>query len=228
MRPRASSENVARKRRSLPSHSRLEIPHEVPLVHHVGPPPQRVHADGQVQRRRHRADCLERDVGCSRAQFAGQFQRQVAAERVTGKRHCADAIPLDQLPNHVQRIVGQSRVVQAPRQLFGAAAIPLIQTHDVPSLGPGLVGDASHVVGVTRALEAVQQDDGRTLVRSGVPMTVGQDACIRCDVEEPRHGGWQRGKMASSRPRKKRLPVAADEERPVFGRSERVSGDRSL
>ena len=91
------------------------------------------------------------------AVFAGQLQRQVAAERVAGHRDGRQAVDRRQLVDDVPGVGGQARVEQAGRQMLGVAAVPLVQPHDVHAAGERLGGDAAHVVRVARAVQPVQE-----------------------------------------------------------------------
>ena len=152
-------------RRRLPAHPRLQVADEIELVGDVGSPLERLHARGQIHRRRHGADGLQLREPLV-AELARQLQRQVAAERVAGDGQLPDAFGPDQLAHDEQRVVRQTRVVQPAGEMFGVAAVPLIEADHIPAGGPRLVGDAGDVVSEARALEAVQQQQRRMLRRA--------------------------------------------------------------
>jgi hypothetical protein len=103
--------------------------------------------------------------------------------------------------------------------MLGAAAVALIQAHDVEAARPGLGGDAAHVMGVARAFEAVQGDERRARETVLVPVTVCQDAGVVRDVEVAGLGRRQLRKGAPLRPGVQRHLVAAGPapERDEFG-----------
>ena len=104
--------------------------------------------------------------GAASPELAGELQRQIAAERVAGDGErvgCRSRSISSRITN--SGIVRQPGVIEAARQVLGAAAIPLVQPDDVPAGGPGLVGHAAHVVRDAGALEAVQQQQRRVVLR---------------------------------------------------------------
>src|SRR5689334_17620826 len=86
-------------------------------------------------------------------------------------------------------VVRQAGVVETGREMFGAAAIALIEQYGAETRGVGLAGDARHVVRRARALEAVQQHDGGMCSAIRLPEAISRDLGIRLDLKEsPLHG----------------------------------------
>ena len=94
-----------------------------------------------------------------------------------------------QLAHHEQQVVRQPGVIEAARQLLGAAAVALVEADDVPAGGPRLVGNAAHVVREARPFETVQQDERPAHRAVRVPMmAMREDARVVRDVEAPLNG----------------------------------------
>src|SRR5262245_5606043 len=89
-------------------------------------------------------------------------------------------------------IMRQPRMIEAPRQPFGSAAIALIEPDDVPPYGPRLVGNAAHVVGHAGTLEAVKQDKGGC---AAPEVTVCKHASVRRHIEVPLNRRGQSRKL---------------------------------
>ena len=86
-----SSEKRSGKRRDLPPHPRLQVPHEVPLVERVlGRSSASTHA-WQIHHRRDRDRRPRSAGGACVAVIAGELQREVAAERVARDDDAIDA-----------------------------------------------------------------------------------------------------------------------------------------
>ena len=134
----------------LAPHPPLEVADEVPFVDGVAPSFQGVDAERQVKGRRHGAD---RAQGGRRAAavVAGELEGQIAAERVADDREGA-GVPSTSISSRMTAagIRGQPRVVEPLRQVLGAAAVPLVEQHDVEAGRPRLVGEPAHVVGLAR------------------------------------------------------------------------------
>ena len=81
-------------------------------------------------------------------------------------------------------IGGQAGVVQPGRQLFGAAAVALIEQHRVPAAPQRLVGQAAHVVRVARAFEAVQRQQQRPRGAVRLPVAVGRHLRVVAHLEQ--------------------------------------------
>ena len=147
-----------------------------------------------------------------RQPLAGELQREIAAERVAGEGEARQAIVAGEDTHHLERVGGQPRVVEPATQVLGAAAIALVETHDVEAAGPGLVGHAAHVVPVTRPLEAVQQHDGQRAGAIGSPVAMAEDFGVVGDAEEPGVSWRQAREMAPPGPCVERHPMAAGED----------------
>src|SRR5688572_25009994 len=102
-------------------------------------------------------------------------------------------------------------MIKATRQVFGVAAVALVEPHDVPATGPRLVGHSAHVVGKAGALETMQQDEGRMLLVTVMPMTVCEHTGIGGDVEVASDGGGKPRKCSRFAPGKEGLKMASGE-----------------
>ena len=139
--------------------------------------------------------------------------------------NACQAVHLNQLAHHRNRIAGEPRVIEAVGQVFGRAAVALVEAHRVEAGGECLVGQAAHVMRLARALEAVKRDERGMLPRPRLPVAVGEHARAGSDVEQARLSGRQRGKRARFSPRVQGHPVAPlPAGRGVNGRSS--IGDR--
>ncbi len=114
----------------LPAHAALQVPAEIPLVDAVLAPLDRLHAVFELDHRRDRRERLHLGK-VALAELARQLHGDVAAERVAGDGEARQPVAIAQLVQHEQRIRRQPRVIQAARQVFGAAAITLIEPHHV-------------------------------------------------------------------------------------------------
>jgi hypothetical protein len=126
---------------------------------------------------------------------------------VSGDR--ADPIGLRQLRDDMPGVGRQPRVEEARREVLRAPAVPLIEPDDAHPTSERLGGHATHVVGVTRRIEAVQQKQQRTIGPVGLPMHVREHARLRRDVEVPDGRLGKRGEVSGPRPAENRLCVAA-------------------
>ena len=99
-------------------------------------------------------------------------------------------------------------MIQAVRQVFGRAAVPLVESNRVETGGERLVGQATHVVRVAGAFEAVKRDERGMVAGSRLPVAVGEHTRAGSDVEEASLRRRQRGEFARLSPRVQGHPVA--------------------
>ena len=198
--PQARQVEQAGEHEVLAPHAPLEVAAEVPFVNTVLAPLDRLHAVFEFDHRRDRGKSLHlwKLLG---AQFAGQFHRDIATQRIARHGESRQAVAVAQLPQDEERIGREPRVIEPARQVLGTAAIALIEADDVEAGGQGLVGHAAHVVREARAFQPVQHQQRRRRGSIGLPIAVGQHAGIGRDVEVPRLGGGQRRKPSPARPR---------------------------
>src|SRR5262245_8951402 len=102
-------------------------------------------------------------------------------------------------------------MVKATRQVLGVAAVALVEPHDVPTAGPRLVGHSAHVMGKAGALETMQEDEGRMLLATVMPMTVGEHTSIGGDIEVASDRGGEPRKCSRLAPGIKGLKMASGE-----------------
>ena len=117
------------------------------------------------------------------AVLTGQFQREVAAERVAGNRERRQPIDLGQLVYHVRGVGGQPGMKQPARQVLGPAAVPLVQPDRVHAAGERLGGKTAHVVRIARSIQAVQGDQRGSRPRFRLPVAVRQHPRVAVDLE---------------------------------------------
>ena len=115
--------------RRLPAHPRLQVAHEIPLVEKIRPPLERGHACAQFQRPATRRRPPSATAG-RRAVLARELQREVAAERISGGHDPIDPSEAS-VADDVGRVARQPRVIEARAEVFGAAAVPLVQQQRV-------------------------------------------------------------------------------------------------
>src|SRR5581483_11784355 len=103
---------------------------------------ERVGAGGQIERGANRADSakLRRNGG---SEFAGHLRDEVAAHRIAREENPLEAVPVSKLFENRAVVAAHARVVERGRQPLGAAAIALIEPHDVKAAPQGLLRDAS-------------------------------------------------------------------------------------
>src|SRR5262245_46968565 len=107
---------------------------------------------------------------------AGQFQREISAERVARHDDAVDAIAVGELADDVIGIRSEPRMIETARVRLGAATVALVQQDHVEPGGETLVAESAHVVRLTRTLETMQSQQRRMASTVGLPMTVRQDA----------------------------------------------------
>ena len=100
-------------------------------------------------------------------------------------------------------------MVEPAAEVFGTAAVALVEPYDVEAAGPRLVGHAPHVVAVARPFEAVQEDDRQRAPAIGLPMAMAEHFGVLGDAEEPRLGGRKAREVTPPGPRVERHPMAA-------------------
>ena len=146
-----------------------------PLVHAVGRLVESVGAGGQIDGRADRGDGDKRRP---RAPFAGELEHQIAAHGVADQSHALEAEALGEVLHHGAHIGGAAGVIERGRERIGAAAVAHVHADDVHAGGPGARGDAPHVAGIGRALEAVHQNrrEPRGAHRLRLPMAMAEDA----------------------------------------------------
>src|SRR6266545_3980742 len=193
----------------LASHPRPQVLHEIPLIDDVERPLERVDAVRDLEDRRHGAHCPQR-ARRVRAEISRQLQREVSSQRVAGDDDAVDAVARADLVHHKDRIVRQPRVIEAGREVLGAAAVALVQEHGIESCGVCLFGDPRHVMRGARALETVQHDERREPGAVRLPEAVRRDARIGGNIEEARLDGRQfrREPLAAPREDGHDVPVA--------------------
>ena len=111
-------------------------------------------------------------------------------------------------------------MIQATRQVLGVAAVALVEPHDVPATGPRLVGHSAHVVRKAGALETMQQDVGRMLRGTVMPMTMCEHTSIGGDVEVASDRGGEPRKCPRFAPGIEGLKMASGESRLELGLGE--------
>jgi hypothetical protein len=190
----------------LAPHPALQIPHEVPLVQEIPRAFEGADAIADLENRRHRRHAAQRGRRGT-AVLAGELQREVAPERVTGDHHRSNAIHRRQLADHVFRVGREPGMEQTGREMLGAAAVPLVQAYDAHAAGEGLGAEALHVVGVARAVEAMEREQRGAVPRPGLPVAVGEDARVFGDVEIAQDRGRQAREMPRVAPAVHRHPV---------------------
>ena len=162
--------------------------------------PRRRLAAPAAARRRNRRPASAR--GCRRAS--------------SRRRRCA-AMPSRATSSRITKPAscGQARMIEARREVLGAAAVALIQPDDVEAAREGLVGDAAHVVRGARSLEPVQQDQQRMArSRSGCQWQCASTRVSAATSNSRSSGGGRAGNVAACAPAVDRHPVAAAAQPP--------------
>ena len=170
----------------LAPHAPLQVAHEIPLIERVAGPLERARALADLDDRRHRRDADER-LRRECAVLARQLQREVAAERVAGDADRRQPVDARELVDDMRRVRGQPRVKQPLRQMFGVAAVALVQPHDVHAARERLGGEPAHVVRLARSVQAVEGDERRVRPRLRLPVTISDNTRRPRDVEIPAH-----------------------------------------
>ena len=180
----------------LVTHAALHPPDETVLVEEIRGLLERGRAAGQIHGGSHGGKSPQ-FRGCGVTKFPGHLQYEVAAHRKARGKYVAKAIPFDQFENNRADVTAQTRVIKSFGEVFGVAAISLIQPHHIEARHPGFLGGAEHVARFARSLEAVKQDESRVFLGLRLPMTFAPDFCARLYVELPGYAGGQPGKAAS-------------------------------
>src|SRR5215467_5315309 len=127
-----------------------------------------------------------RNRGFGSADFAGCFQEEVAAHRISDQPDTVQLLNGSQLPCHGSIIFAEAAVIESRRQVFRSAAGSLIHSNDVKS---GLIGfgrDSVHVMRITAAFEPVQQYHGLSGASILLPVTIPQKLRVRSDSKDTR------------------------------------------
>jgi hypothetical protein len=108
----------------------------------------------------------------------------------------------------------QARMKQPGRQMLAVAAVALIEPHDVHAGREGFRRESLHVMRVARSVQAVKQQNCRLFPGALLPMTIGDNARVECDIEEAARRRRQSREVARVPPAVKGHPVAVAKIRP--------------
>ena len=114
-------------------------------------------AGRQVERRRcraHAGDELPRRI----AQFAGQFEHHIAAQREAHQETPGRALPV-KLAEHRQKVAGEAGVVQGLAEMLRAAAGAHVEAMRGESRTQRRGTQTAHVACIAGTFQAVHQDD---------------------------------------------------------------------
>ena len=181
---------------------------------------ERAHAAVEIDRRTYRGNGGNRQVG-RLVQFARQPDGEIPAERVPGDDERPEPIVVLQHPQHCTRIGRQARVIEPRRQVFGVAAIPLVERHRIPAPPPRLCCEPAHVVHAAGAFEPVKREQCRPRAPIRLPVTMRKHLGVGGDAEQARFRVGQGGERPRSRPRHYGHHVAVRQPAP---RAETVRG----
>ena len=172
-----------------------------PLVGAVGGFVQSVGAGGEIDRRADSGDGGKRPAAAG-APLAGELEHEIAAHGVADQRHALEAEARGEVAHHGAHVSRAAGVIERGREGIAAAAVAHIHADDVHARGEGARGNALHVPGIGRALEAVHQhrSEPRSALRLRLPVAVAEDAAGIGGID---FDGFSDGGQAKRRPGKK-------------------------
>ncbi len=102
--------------------------------------------------------------------------------------HAFQPILLSELGDHRPVIVTEAAVVERRGQVLRASAVSLVQADHIHPRPPGLGGDPTHVVGLARAFQPMQQQDRWALLSLSLPVAVPEHPAVWRHREQPGFG----------------------------------------
>ncbi len=214
---------ATREGRSFAAHTRFEPLEKVQLIQQVLSPLQRLGTEREVDGGADRSHRHDGQIGMVR-QFARQLDRDVAAQRISRHRKPTEPFGRGKRPDDRDRVRREPRVIQPGRQVFGAAAIALIEEYHVPAAAQRLVGQPAHVVLLGGPLQAMETQKCRPRGPFVLPVTVRAHLALGIHTNQARLGCGQARIGAASRPRVNRDDVARRQ--PARGDKRRLSEHR--
>ena len=160
---------------SFVAEAAYQVAQKMPLVGAIEGLVQSVGAGGEINGRAHGGDSGKQRL---RAPLAGELEHEIAAHGVADQRHALKVEARGEVMDHGAHVSRAAGVVERGSERFAASAVAHIHAHDVHAGGEGTRGNALHVAGVGRALEAVHQHRGepRGVLRLRLPVTVAENA----------------------------------------------------
>src|SRR2546429_5016839 len=108
-----------------------------------------------------------------RAQFARHLGDQISSHRVSREKDLFESVAVREFFKDGAIVTTHTGIVKRRSKRFGAAAIPLVQPHDMKAAVKRFLGDASHVIRIARAFQPMHQNENRRfLCLSRLPMAM--------------------------------------------------------
>ena len=112
-----------------------------------------------------------------RAEIAGQLENKIAAHAVADQGEGGELVKIEKVAHDGVDVRAHAGVVKGGREALRTAAVAHVHANDVATGVPELGGVATHVLRSGRALQAVQDKDGRTggADAGWLPMALAED-----------------------------------------------------